>query len=1206
MPNNTIDNLNIRVASDATAATESLLNLATTLETLKSSISGYETEFGKVGTSLKGLKNAIKDFNKEKFQSASVKELTSSLRKLTNIDLSNIQNADFSALRRNLEFFSKMEIDSSSISSINRIKNALKNLAEIDYKAINTAPIKHLINMLKGLSDVSMSDSISNVIQSVSGLMSACKGFTEYSAAINSAFSTLRDGLISIRDIGPVDGSIARLIQAINDLLLISANIPNAMRNVKGSMASIGDSSSRMDLSGEERASLESTDGVSKSADEASDSVGRLAGVIDQAKFAGSQFSKVMGVVGAGINGFGKVINFYKDQVKTLVNFLTGAVNKVKSLGSAITGATSKNRGFNTSMGDAIKMVLRYGLGIRSLFVLFNRLRNALVTGFGNLAHYSSDVNFQLSSLVSSLNQLKNSLATAFAPLLSVVVPILSTVMSYAVAAANAIAQFFSVLTGKSYYISAKKVTTDYATSLDKAGSGGDKAAKGTKKANKAAKEYQRTLMGFDEINKLNDEDDKSNSGSGGSGGGAGGGAGGIDYGDMFETKEIDSKFKDMVALIKKSWEDADFTEIGSILGTKIKNALNGIPWQPIQNGAKKLGSSLATLINGVVGVDEIGRTIGKTVGEGVNTGIIFAHEFVKKITPLNIGYAIADGINGVLTTIRWQMLGDTIATGINKVFSNVNEWTRVLNFKSLGISIDTLVNTTLGGITWGDITKATQNFGEGLADTINTVFTPKTFSKIGTTLSNALNVVIEGAWKFTSKLDFNNMAKAIKGAFDNFFSNPDKWIKLGQTVNNVVHGLKKIFDSVDGKQIADAFKLIFQQIDWGAALSLLNDIWLTKKTLVASWFGNMVGQAIRDAIQFVADGISNFANWVAESLKNMLMIAVRNVFGDGAIGDWIVEKIGGSKNPQIKVDLVNSPQSEDYLKGLGFNPVPLKTQNTTSWKDFIVGANKGKKIADSIVPARSQNTTSQSSFLDGLNGGKKLRDSIVALKSRNQTTDKQYQDGANGGKKLTQSTLGMNTKNTTSADEFKKGGNGGKSLVNSTVAVNAKNATSFSNLSSGANGGHKITGQTISIAARISTSWNDLVSGFKNKVLNIGGKVVGKADGGVLVGNAWKSVHAYANGNPNINSGQMFVAREAGPELVGRIGSHTAVLNNNQIVASVSDGVARAILSVAPAISGGSNQQPIFNIVVKTERDEVLARAVQRGNAKINARYQY
>jgi hypothetical protein len=43
------------------------------------------------------------------------------------------------------------------------------------------------------------------------------------------------------------------------------------------------------------------------------------------------------------------------------------------------------------------------------------------------------------------------------------------------------------------------------------------------------------------------------------------------------------------------------------------------------------------------------------------------------------------------------------------------------------------------------------------------------------------------------------------------------------------------------------------------------------------------------------------------------------------------------------------------------------------------------------------------------------------------------------------------------------------------------------------------------------------------------------------------------------VNEGQMFIAREAGPELVGTIGNRTAVMNNDQIVDSVAQGVADA-----------------------------------------------
>lgn len=54
-------------------------------------------------------------------------------------------------------------------------------------------------------------------------------------------------------------------------------------------------------------------------------------------------------------------------------------------------------------------------------------------------------------------------------------------------------------------------------------------------------------------------------------------------------------------------------------------------------------------------------------------------------------------------------------------------------------------------------------------------------------------------------------------------------------------------------------------------------------------------------------------------------------------------------------------------------------------------------------------------------------------------------------------------------------------------------------------------------------------------------------------------SLPRLANGGM-LNSGQMFIAREKGPELVGTYGNKTAVMNNNQIVQSVSNGVRSAI----------------------------------------------
>lgn len=59
------------------------------------------------------------------------------------------------------------------------------------------------------------------------------------------------------------------------------------------------------------------------------------------------------------------------------------------------------------------------------------------------------------------------------------------------------------------------------------------------------------------------------------------------------------------------------------------------------------------------------------------------------------------------------------------------------------------------------------------------------------------------------------------------------------------------------------------------------------------------------------------------------------------------------------------------------------------------------------------------------------------------------------------------------------------------------------------------------------------------------------------------------------VDSGQMFIAREAGAELVGNVGNKTSVMNNDQIVEAVSDGVYRAV--VAAMSQSGNGETAIY-----------------------------
>lgn len=95
--------------------------------------------------------------------------------------------------------------------------------------------------------------------------------------------------------------------------------------------------------------------------------------------------------------------------------------------------------------------------------------------------------------------------------------------------------------------------------------------------------------------------------------------------------------------------------------------------------------------------------------------------------------------------------------------------------------------------------------------------------------------------------------------------------------------------------------------------------------------------------------------------------------------------------------------------------------------------------------------------------------------------------------------------------------------------------------------------------------------------IANVAKEVKGlfKANGGIFTGSSWLPITAYAGGGTP-SAGEMFMARESGPEMVGTIGGHTAVMNNDQIVASVSAGVYQAVLS---AMGGQSNRPIVLNV---------------------------
>ena len=71
-------------------------------------------------------------------------------------------------------------------------------------------------------------------------------------------------------------------------------------------------------------------------------------------------------------------------------------------------------------------------------------------------------------------------------------------------------------------------------------------------------------------------------------------------------------------------------------------------------------------------------------------------------------------------------------------------------------------------------------------------------------------------------------------------------------------------------------------------------------------------------------------------------------------------------------------------------------------------------------------------------------------------------------------------------------------------------------------------------------------------------------ASGGVLSNGSWHSIPQYAGGTPN--AGSVFVAGEAGAEVVGHINGRTEVLNRSQMASVMYSAITRGMASVMNA----------------------------------------
>lgn len=536
-------------------------------------------------------------------------------------------------------------------------------------------------------------------------------------------------------------------------------------------------------------------------------------------------------------------------------------IGQTKKSGSAIDGLSQK-----------ISRMSRFWLSMGASLIFFSMASKAL-EGLSSIMTVCVRRNKQL---VSSLAQIKGNLLTAFMPIWQSVQPALNAMAAAIAKVTGYLAQFISLLFGKTV-----KSSQQAAESISNEAAALNGAAEAAKDAAKATDDY---LGSFDMIDKLpSTSDDSSNTGNGN-------GNSGIGY--QYEDIDANSKVSEFVEKLKEAWENADFTEIGEILGQKLTDALAGINWENIKDQAKKIAKSIATFINGFIeGTDW--TVVGTTIAECINTAVAFAKELITD-----------------------------------------------LDFSAIGTAIGELIVAALNGIDWDDIDTTFTEFCKGIADAINAAMsTPGLWSAIGTTVGNFINTAINGLLEFGETFEFGTLASGIATAVEDAFGTVE-WDKVGETIGTYINGALEFIitfvtempwgDIVDA--IEEVVTTAFDTIDFGdLATVILGAIVIGQSVSgmatmlggVATWVTGTVLPAITTKISTILGGTS-----IPGNVKLALAVAV--AVAGYKIGEKYYEKVTGEK-------------AQGGIKDLLFGDV--------SWEEIGEAISDGAVVDISLTP---------------------------------------------------------------------------------------------------------------------------------------------------------------------------------------------------------------------------------------------------------------
>lgn len=568
----------------------------------------------------------------------------------------------------------------------------------------------------------------------------------------------------------------------------------------------------------------------------------------------------------------------------------------------AAVNKSSKGDGFSTGL----KNLLKYSFGIRSLFVLLNKLRSFTIKGFENLAQYdSSGTNAAITSLTSSLLKLQNALAVAFSPIMQTVAPLLSGFINMIAEAANKVGQFFASLTGKSFTPQAVSVVKDYASSLDSTSSSADKTSNSAKKLKKAL-----SVLPFDQLNQLTKKEETSTTG--------GGGGAKLSPSDMFETLPVSSKIQELSESAKKYLSEF---------------------FRPFQNSWKKEGN--ATVVAAKTAFSNLGSlagSVGKsfttvwTNGSGekaLTTTLKIAQNLFNTIGNLAQAFKTAWEYAGTGTSIIQNIfnIGNSILSTIERITSATANWAKTLDFTPLLSSINTLLQ---------NLQPLTDNIGTGLEWFWSNVLLPIGSWTIQDAVPTFLGMLSSGISVVNSVIE---ALQPLGGwLWDNFLQPLGEW-----TGNAVIEAMKTVSGLLDG------FSTWIQNNQ-----GLVEGVTITIGSFFAAFeLSKIIGSAAGLVTNFVSlvtsgGGLLGALGSVSSVLGGPVTIAIGAVIAAGVLlwrnwdtvkeaagklKDWVVSKTVALKDGAVQAFVTLKTNAGNALAALrdNLNIIWGKISSTTS-----------------------------------------------------------------------------------------------------------------------------------------------------------------------------------------------------------------------------------------------------------------------------------